>query len=438
MLVLRSLLKTQKMIEKPVRFHSLSRRIVIQICLFTLVLSAVYGCISLILMYTLEDTFIERDIQTEASYLATVYEHTGNWPSPRNANMQLHYTKATFPDDFRVLAIEEPGRVEFSGDNGRHYHLYTFPQYDNTYLVAEVSRDLLVRPIRGGVIQFLSVSAFVVTLFACLIAWMIGRRTTRPLKELAELVGGVAPELMPKNFARQFPNNEVGILARALEESFHRIGQALEREKCFTRDVSHELRTPLAVIKNATELLKRQQTKNEGNIQVTQRIAEASEKMEKTVYTLLMLAREDNTSKGKENIRLMALIEQSVLDNSALLDGKNVDINISDTCNTQVYAQTGMLKVLLDNLLSNAFQYTDSGDVAISFIDDCLVVEDTGPGIEPSISNAVTEPAIKGAKSTGFGFGLSIVKRLCEHQGWQLTVTSSHGTRITVKFVSSA
>lgn len=426
------------MIEKPARFHSLSRRIVIQFCIFTLVLSAVYGLISFILMYTLEDSFIEKDIQLEAKHLASIYEQTGTWPSPRKPNMQIHFTKTTFPEDFREQSIGEPRRVEFAGENGRHYHLYTFSQYDSIYIVAEVSSDLLVRPIRDGIIQFLSFSAVIVTLIACLVAWMIGRRTTRPLKELAELVDGVAPELIPNKFAKQFPNNEVGILARTLEQTFHRIGLALEREKCFTRDVSHELRTPLAVIKNATELLESQQAQNNEDKRLALRIAEASEKMEKTVYTLLMLAREENTSAGKENIKLMAVIEQSVLDNSALLGTKQVDINISDSCNIQVNAQSGMLKVLLDNLLSNAFQYTDFGEVNISFIDNTLVVEDTGPGIEPSISSSVTEPAIKGAKSTGFGFGLSIVKRLCEHQSWQLAVTSNNGTRITVKFVTES
>ncbi len=61
-----------------------------------------------------------------------------------------------------------------------------------------------------------------------------------------------------------------------------------------------------------------------------------------------------------------------------------------------------------------------------------LIIADTGSGIEADIAGKVTELAVKGSQSTGYGFGLSIVKRLCEHQGWQLTLTSEQGTKISV------
>jgi signal transduction histidine kinase len=64
--------------------------------------------------------------------------------------------------------------------------------------------------------------------------------------------------------------------------------------------------------------------------------------------------------------------------------------------------------------------------------DKTLIVADTGPGIETSLSGNITEPAVKGSQSTGYGFGLSIVKRLCEHQGWLLTLSSEQGTKISV------
>lgn len=131
--------------SKARQFHSLSRRIVAQFCIFTLVLSAIYGMLAFMLLYNLEDSFIERDVAIEADYLVAQYQKSKQWPAVRSPYMSLHVTKESLPDDMRELHIAEPKRKEFYGDQGRHYHLYRFAEYDNTYLLAEVSETLLVR-----------------------------------------------------------------------------------------------------------------------------------------------------------------------------------------------------------------------------------------------------------------------------------------------------
>jgi signal transduction histidine kinase len=413
------------------KFHSLSRRIVVQFCIFTLVISAVYSLISFILMYTLEDSFIEQQLQQEAAYLSTQYQQTASWPAPRSQSMQLHFSRDSLPDEIRPKALAEPERKEFFGQQGRHYHLYTVSAQPEVLLLAEVSRQLLVRPISGGVLQFLLISALLVSSIACLIAWFVSRRTTRPLKQLAALVDSAAPQQLPqqfsKQFASQFANDEVGILARTLEQSLGGIARALEREKSFTADVSHELRTPLAVIKNTVELWQSQQAKPDADQRLITRIYDAAVQMEKTVQTLLILAREEHTAAKHSSTALMPLVERAIIDNSMLLQGKAVTVQLCDSCQVIINANADMLKVLLDNLLSNAFKYTEAGEVSIAFSDNCLLIRDTGPGIAADIYPHITEAGVKSRHSTGFGFGLAIVKRLCEHQRWQMTVTSSSG-----------
>jgi len=422
------------MTNKTIKFHSLSRRIVAQFCIFTLILSAIYGFFCFMLLYNLEDRFIEREVLQEAHYLSAAYQKTQHWPTTQNSYMRLYFSKDNLPEDLKQQFTNEPQRKEFYGQQGKHYHLYSLPQYKNTYLVAEVSKMLLVRPIAGGVLKLMLFSGAILVFFAFIIAWMLGQKTAKPLKQLADLVDGVAPENIPDSFAHQFPHNEIGILARTLEDSMQCIKQALEREKCFTRDVSHELRTPVAIVKNAVEVYQATDiTKEEANNLVS-RISDACMQMEQTVTTLLALAREEHTSVKKESVKLLPMVEQSIIDHCHLLNNKSVEVVVDDNCNTEVIAQQGMLKVLLDNLLSNAFQYTDVGIVSINFIEGKLTIADTGPGIEQDISAKVTEPLIKGSQSTGYGFGLSIVKRLCEHQGWLLAVKSNHGTSISISF----
>ena len=421
--------------NNQLKFHSLSRRIVAQFCIFSLVMSGIFGLLCFTLLYTLEDNFIEREVVLEADFLVQQYQKSSKWLSPRRAHMSLHFSKQTLPEDMKQKSIEEPRRIEFYGEQGRHYHLYKIPEMDTVYLLAEVSQNLLVRPVREGVLILLGISGLLITLVACVIAWLLGRKTAKPLKALADLVDGVAPEQIPDKFAHQFPNNEIGILAHTLEHSMQQISKALERERCFTRDVSHELRTPVAIIKNAVELYQQKNGKDNADHEIINRIEDASMQMEQTVTTLLHLAREEQAGAQKEPVELISIIEQSIIQRSYLLDGKSVEVEVDDNCHTTVNVQLGMLKVLLDNLLSNAFQYTNEGSVTVQYLDQCLIISDTGSGIEPEISSQVTEPAVKGSQSTGYGFGLSIVKRLCEHQQWQLSVSSepNSGTRISVK-----
>jgi signal transduction histidine kinase len=419
--------------QQPNKFKSLSRTIVSQFCLFTLLISAVWCMFSFILMYNLEDEFIEREVRQEAQYLQLSYDENKQWPASRVSYMKLYFSKNDLPDDIKQRYIEEPKRKEFAGDNGRHYHLLALPKTENTYLVAEVSKMLLVRPITEGIVKLMLFSGLILVLFAFIIAWKLGNKTAKPLKELADLVNGVAPENIPDKFAEQFPNNEIGLLAQTLESAMTKINQSLLREKCFTRDVSHELRTPVAIIKNAVEVYRNQHSADKNNA-VIERISQASTQMEQTVTTLLTLAREEHTDVNKQNIKILPLIEQSIIDQHHLINNKPIEVEVNDNCDSEIYAQSGMLRVLLDNLIGNAFQYTQEGKVTIEIINRTLIVADTGPGLDQSITGEITDPAVKGSQSTGYGFGLSIVKRLCEHQNWSLALSSERGTQISITF----
>jgi signal transduction histidine kinase len=417
--------------KSPVKFHSLSKKIVSQFCLFTLLISTVWGMFCFILMYNIEDEFIEREVRQEAQFLQQIFDQNKSWSAPRVSYMTLYFSKDTLPDEIKQRFIAEPNRKEFSGENNRHYHLLALPRSENVYLVAEVSEMLLVRPFTKGILKLMLIVGVILTLLAFIIAWQLGRKTAKPLKQLADLVNGVAPEQIPEKFTQQFPNNEIGILARTLEAAMKRINQSLVREKCFTRDVSHELRTPVSIIKNAVEVY-RSQHSAEVNNPVIDRISQASTQMEQTVTTLLTLAREEHTVVDKKHVKILPLIEQSIIDQSHLINNKPIQVQVNDNCNVDVFAQSGMLTVLLDNLIGNAFQYTQQGKVIIEMQGTTLIVADTGPGIEHGITENITEPAVKGSQSTGYGFGLSIVKRLCEHQGWLLTLSSEQGTKISV------
>ncbi len=94
-----------------------------------------------------------------------------------------------------------------------------------------------------------------------------------------------------------------------------------------------------------------------------------------------------------------------------------------------------ILQQIISNLISNAIQYTEKGEIAVEFlsINDCLSVEvrDTGCGIATAEQKDIFNQFYRADKTRalhdGLGLGLFIVQRLCAMIGADIQVTSEEG-----------
>lgn len=98
-------------------------------------------------------------------------------------------------------------------------------------------------------------TVLVFTLVSLLIGWWAASRVMSPVSELANRLRAYRGSSNPTQLGPLFPEDEVGELARALDDYSNRLTEVVQRDREFNADVSHELRTPLAVIRGATELL---------------------------------------------------------------------------------------------------------------------------------------------------------------------------------------
>lgn len=97
------------------------------------------------------------------------------------------------------------------------------------------------------------------------------------------------------------------------------------------------------------------------------------------------------------------------------------------------------LRKMIGNLLCNACQHTERGQILVQLVAGWLVIEDTGVGIPQKVRARLFErfvhdddrPAHEGA-----GLGLSIVKRVVDHSGWdlRLEIPAAGGTRFILCF----
>jgi signal transduction histidine kinase len=66
--------------------------------------------------------------------------------------------------------------------------------------------------------------------------------------------------------------------------------------------------------------------------------------------------------------------------------------------------------------------YTDNGYVRLVLTGKGFRVEDSGVDIDESQKETIFQPFVRGmgARGEGLGLGLSLVRRVCIHQGWQI------------------
>lgn len=408
------------------KHRSLSRRIAAAFLGLALFAGIFGGLMAILFAYTTEDHIFNRLLELEADRLQVVAKPGEPLPEPE-LPFAYYYRDADVPAFLRAQLEAEPGRREVFGSDGRHYHLrrVALNQSDElAWIVLQVEDYLAVRPVLTRVMIVLTLSVLGIIVIAAVIGLFIAHRVTRPLRLLAAEVTALEPDRLPTEWGTCYPPDEVGRLADTLRDAFQRIHHFIDREQRFTQDASHELRTPLAVIESCAEMLAKSPDPDRAAALID-RIRSAALSMHLSVDVLLALAREDDPAHRKGRTAVLPVVERTIVNHASLLSGKPVALSVSVDPDWRISGDPAALQVLIANLVSNAFRYTERGEIRIERDGDDLLVIDSGSGIDEALQPVVTKPAVKGHASPGLGLGLSIVERLCERCGWRFQLTSS-------------
>jgi signal transduction histidine kinase len=85
--------------------------------------------------------------------------------------------------------------------------------------------------------------------------------------------------------------------------------------------------------------------------------------------------------------------------------------------------------IVISNLLRNAVEHTNAGEIRVALRDGRLTIADTGAGFEPAAQERLFDRDYS-TKDSG-GLGLHLSKRICDQFGWQLVLESAPGTGTT-------
>jgi signal transduction histidine kinase len=406
--------------------HRLRTRIILSFLLLGFGLTALFAGTTIYLRARLENQLVESWLLREADNFVQFKRENPDPTAPFSFSRQIE-AFVYRPDSANIAFAwrDLPTGIHDLQENDRRGRLkqYKLAVHRTPDMVGFLRYDYTQEALSQ---QQMLITLAVAVVLLTLLAWLVGvwssSRVISPVTELARRVEGMSGKDRPEKLAPHFPDDEVGELAAALDDYAERMTELVKRDREFNSDVSHELRTPLAVIRGATELVLANPDLPEKMRQRLLRIDRAAQQCTDLTTALLMLSREERGT-GRTNLRRLAL--QLAEASKPQLGQKPVVLRVVGGQDVFVDAPEAVLAVALGNLIGNACKYTAEGEVVIIVEAGEVRVEDTGPGLSVEDAARLFERGYRGSSAggtSGGGIGLSIVRRLCELYGWQVSI----------------
>jgi len=330
-----------------------------------------------------------------------------------------------------------------------HYRVLTVPLHSdgNPIGVLQSGTSLtILDALRTDLIRYLVILSVIAILLAGMFGLITGRRALAPLATVTETALQItrADDLSRRIPVQSGPEDEVGKLILAFNDTMGRLEKLFATQRRFVADIGHELRTPLTVIRGNLDLMRRMQKPDEQSLQS---IELEVDRLARMVEDLLALAQAESGKLPMERRRLeLDTLLLEVFNQVHVLAGERVKLEIDKIDQVLVCGDHDRLKQVVLNLIANAIKYTEQGGtvtVSVSKEEEKakLTVKDTGMGIPSEDLPHVFERFYRGDKSrsrgkdgAGFGLGLSIAYWIVRNHGGEIEVKSklNKGTTFTV------
>ena len=205
----------------------------------------------------------------------------------------------------------------------------------------------------------------------------------------------------------------------------------------FVSNVSHEIKTPIAVIQNYAQLLKTDTLTEQERKDYSETIYGAAIRLNTLITNILRLNRLENQriSVATVSFDLSAQLTECLLSFEAIWEEKQIEIEPDIEDGVTVNSDKELLSIVWNNLLSNAFKFTESGGtVGVTLKSEgeyaSVTIRDTGCGISSEAAKHIFDKFYQGDTShatQGNGLGLALVKRILDMIGGEITIESKPG-----------
>lgn len=261
----------------------------------------------------------------------------------------------------------------------------------------------------------------------------------RPMRQVDRAIRALGEGDFDQSISVTGPH-DIEVLGRKLEWLRLRLMESAEEKNRFLRHMSHELKTPLANIREGTELLMDGAVGplDSEQAEVTAILRENGLKLQQLIENLLTFsAWQTNTARLEIfEFQLQPFIESVLNQHRLTISTRHIRLKIRVQPVT-VRADFGKLRLVLENLVSNAIKFTPAGgEITLEAVmegDELVIdVSDSGPGVAPEDGDRIFEAFYQGQHLSGgpvggTGIGLSVVAECVQAHGGAVQLMHDDG-----------
>jgi len=298
----------------------------------------------------------------------------------------------------------------------------------NTETFLQTQHDLLIALISLAIVGVLLASA---------LGYWVARIGLKPLIKLSQEAQRLAPPLRSGRLRLSPLPPELDQFVSSFNSTLERVEQAYSRLESFNADVAHELRSPLTNLIGQTQVALTRGRSAEHYFEVLQSNLEELERLRSIINDMLFLASADQGSKATKltSTSLAAEVATTLEYLDFILEDAQVQVRVSG--DAQVNIEIAHLRRALINLLSNAVQHTEPGqviEVRIEVAEHQVSIGVANPG-SPIANEHLSRlferfyrvDASRSNSGNNHGLGLAIVKAIALMHGGDVFVRSDQG-----------
>lgn len=244
-------------------------------------------------------------------------------------------------------------------------------------------------------------------------AWIVARRTTNPIRQLADMAVTVASTGTLDTAFDVTADREVAQLAMSMNEMITALRQSRDRQRQLVQDASHELRTPLTSLRANLELLERSDLPAQVRSDIIRDLRLEVDALTSLSSELTSLATNQQLTEDPQEVVVVNLAEEVAKRASRRFE-RNVTV-VGET-SLVVNVRRDQFDRALTNLIDNAIKFSTE-DVTVTVTKDSVQVADHGPGISEDDQARIFERFYRATSSRslpGSGLGLAIVKQFAD------------------------